>query len=315
MQWSAGVDQSTDGNLTTGDYGSNQMDHQRGPPHHQHAPPQFSNGPYPNGANAYGNLPAMPPVQPSQAAPFGQDASYNSFRMGDFQQGYPPGQHMPGVRPGGGFQQYGQAMPVQPFGPPPGQMAVMPAQPFSIPGDGTMQPMMIPYPGVSSGMPGPWGPLHGAHAPQAVEVHTDPAMFAGAGMTNMMQYQYYTSFVPSVSAQGVYVPVNREVPTSTSVGSKAEDYPIEQPRNAKDAGDEMVERLMGKMDIGSGTTAHLLRAELAKSAVSGKFARVSRKTFNTSLTHVSRLQNLRRLHRTRKICHLPRTALKEQILP
>lgn len=222
---------------------------------------------------------------------------------------------MPGVMPGAGFQQYGQAMPVQPFGPPPGQMAVMPAQPFNMPGDGTMQPMMTPYPGVSSGMPGPWGPLHGAHGPQAVEVHTDPAMFAGAGMTNMMQYQYYSGFVPSASAQGVYVPVNREVPSSASVGSKAEDYPTEQPRNTKDAGDEMVERLMGKMDIGSGTTAHILRAERVRLCCCVQDVRTFARNIHYITTHGDRLQRLRRLHRTRTKHHLRRTALKEQTLP
>lgn len=258
MQWSAGVDQSTDGQLTTGDYVSNQMDHQRGPPHHQHAPAHFGNGAFPVGPNAYSNLPGMPPIQPSQGAPFGQDAQPNAFRMGDFQQGFPPGQHMSGVRPGGGYQQYGQGMPLQPFGPAPGQMAVMPAQPFNTPGDGTMQPIMMPYPGVTSGIAGPWGAPHGAHGPQAVEVHGDPTMLPYAGMTNMMPYQYYPSFMPSANGQGIYMAASREVPISTSVGSRPEDNHTEQRRGTKDAGDEMVERLMGKMDLGSGAIASLL---------------------------------------------------------
>lgn len=252
MQWSACVDQSTDGNLTTGDYGSNQMDHQRGPPTHQHAQPQYGNGVVPHVATAYGNPSAMPPVLPSQGAPFGQDAPPSSFRMGDFQQGYPPGQHLPGVRPGGVYQQFGQGMPVPPFGPAPGQLTVVPAQPYPMPGEGAMPPMMMQYSAGSGGMPGPWGPMHGAHGAQPVDVHADPTMFSGMGMPNMVQYQYYPSYMPSVTGQAMYMPANRDEPGSTSVASKPEVPSTEQPRNTKDAGDEMVERLMGKMHIGSG---------------------------------------------------------------
>lgn len=119
-----------------------------------------------------------------------------------------------------------------------------------------MQPMMMPYPTASGGMGGPWNALpgaHGAHGAQPVDVHTDPTMFAGMGMGNMIQYQYYPNYMPNVSGQAVYMPVNTEEPASTIVASKSEISANGQPQSTKDAGDEMVERLMGKIHIGSGT--------------------------------------------------------------